>query len=337
MSVGARPEQGGSHHGNPALEGTVAVVLTHMRPGLAGQVTRSLIDSEGLRPDQIIVVVNGVGGLDDPVLESKVRLVRLATNTGPAGGFRAGMIEAFADPSTRWAYLCEDDVGLFDLPEGRLADLVARVEALPVGTAPVGATVAYGRTFVGRGTHTVNLVPPPGSPRGFTPVDVACWGATLLSRSVVDAGVLPDPEWFFGLEDFDFFCRVREAGFELLVDDEAARRVAGQQTSAGRQAALRHRRPDDGAEAWRSYYHARNSFALIRRHGKPSWYGWQLAYSARQLQGAGGRPGRSAIAHGLLDGVLGRMGENPRYARRVGEFGPSATGSSAGDPADPAR
>jgi len=26
---------------------------------------------------------------------------------------------------------------------------------------------------------------------------------------VFDAGVLPDPEWFFGLEDFDFFCRVR--------------------------------------------------------------------------------------------------------------------------------
>jgi GT2 family glycosyltransferase len=308
-----------------------------MRPGLAGQVTRSLIESEGLRPDQIILVVNGVGGLDDPVLEAKVRTVRLATNTGPAGGFRAGMVEAFSDPTVRWAYLCEDDIGLFDLPEHRLADLVARIEALPEETTPVGAAVAYGRTFVGRGTHTENLVPPPGSSRGFTAVDVACWGATLLSRSVVDAGVLPDPEWFFGLEDFDFFCRVREAGFGVVVDDDAARRVAVQQTSAGRQAALAHRRPDDGVEAWRAYYHARNSFALIRQHGRSSWYGWHLVFSVRQLQAAGGRAGRSAIAHGLWDGARGRMGENPRYARRVGEFGPSGAGASDEDPAGPAR
>ncbi len=69
-------------------------------------------------------------------------------------------------------------------------------------------------------------------------MDVACWGATLVSRQVVEAGVLPDPDWFFGLEDFDFFCRVREAGFEVLVDRDAARRVAAQQTTTGRTEAL---------------------------------------------------------------------------------------------------
>ncbi len=313
-------------HGGPALEEVTAVVLTHMRPGLAGDVTRSLIEVEGLSPDRIVVVVNGVGGLDDQALEAKVRMVRLPVNLGPAGGFRAGMVEAFSDPSVRWAYLCEDDVGLFALPRPRLFDLVGRVEGLRGRPGPTGAVVAYGRRFVGRGSHTVNLVPPPGS-SGFTSVDVACWGATLLSRSVVDAGVLPDPEWFFGLEDFDFFCRVREAGFEVLVDDVAARRVADQQTSAGRAEALRDRRPDDGDEAWRAYYHARNTFALIRRHGRTSWYAWQVAYSARQLQAARGGAERAAIAHGLWDGAFGRMGENPRYGRRVGEFGPDDGGS----------
>ena len=69
-----------------------------------------------------MVVVNGAGGLDDARLESRVRLVRLPRNLGPAGGFGAGMEVAFADPSTDWAYLCEDDVGLFSLPSPRLAD-----------------------------------------------------------------------------------------------------------------------------------------------------------------------------------------------------------------------
>jgi GT2 family glycosyltransferase len=204
---------------------------------------------------------------------------------------------------------------------------MARLARLGDRHRPVGAVVAYGRRFVGRGAHTVNFVPPPGAPGDLTGVDVACWGATLVSREVVDAGVLPDPEWFFGLEDFDFFCRVRRAGFEVLVDGMAARRVAGQQTVEGREAAHRDRRPTDEDEAWRAYYHARNSFALARAHGRPSWYAWHLAYSVRHVQAAHSRAERMAIVHGLWDGALGRMGENRRYARRVGEYdvpGPDA-------------
>lgn len=297
-----------------------AVVLTHLRPGLAGDVVRSLLEIEGFPPERVVVVVNGEGGLDDPALEAQVRMVRLNRNTGPAGGFRAGLVEAFSDPAAGWAYLCEDDVGLFEIAAPRVADVLARVAAHRT-SRPVGAVVAYGRTFVGRGGHTLNLVPPPGAPEELVPVDVACWGATLVSRPVVDAGVLPDPEWFFGLEDFDFFCQVRESGFDVLVDAVAARTVAGHQTLSGRDDALQGRRPTDREEPWRSYYHSRNSFALARRHGRPSWLAWHLVFSVRHLQLARDREQRRAIVHGLWDGARGRMGEHPRYGRRVGEFG----------------
>jgi hypothetical protein len=137
-----------------------AVVLTHRRPRLATQVVRSLIVQDGLPARRIVVVVNGTGGLDDPALESSVRMVRLPHNLGPGGGFGAGMEAAFADPSTRWAYLCEDDIGLFSLPSPRLADVLARAEARgQLAGSPVGAVVAYGRRFVGRGSHTDNVVP----------------------------------------------------------------------------------------------------------------------------------------------------------------------------------
>lgn len=253
-------------------------------------------------------------------------MVRLTRNTGPAGGFRAGLIEACGDPTTEWIYLCEDDVGLFDLPAPRLTDLMDRIGALEANRRPVGAVVAYGRRFVGRGAHTLNVVPPEGSTGDLTTVDVACWGATLVSRRVVDAGVLPDCEWFFGLEDFDFFCRVREAGFEVYVDDLAARRVASQQTDGGREQAIGLRRPTDKAEPWRAYYHTRNSFALARAHGRPNWHAWHLAYSLRRLQKVGSWAEALAIVRGLWDGVLGRMGEHDQYGRAVGEFGPG-TGS----------
>ena len=305
--------------------GVTAVVLTYLRPHLAGEVVRSLLHVEGLPPERVVVVVNGQGGLDDPELEARVRMVRLDRNTGPAGGFRAGLLAAFEDPATAWAYLCEDDVGLFDLPAPRLGELLERTSARGQQPPPVGAVVAYGRVFVGRGAHTVNVVPRTDVPDGLASVDVACWGATLVARPVVEAGVLPDPTWFFGLEDFDFFCRVREAGFAVLVDAVAAGQVAGQQTNQGREDALRRRRPTDEAEAWRSYYHSRNSVALARRHGRPNWYAWHLVYSVRQMQKATSGAQRRAIAHGLWDGARGRMGEDARYTRRVGEFEAAAT------------
>lgn len=315
---------------SPGLEGICAVVLTHMRPRLAGEVTRSLIRDEGLAPSQVIVVVNKDGGLDDPDLEDSVRMLRLPRNSGPAGGFRAGLLEAFADASTKWAYLCEDDVGLFDLPSPRLAGLRKRVEESRL-ERPVGGVVAYGRRFVPKSGHSVNIVPTEteSSNGDLEEVDVACWGATLVSRDVVEAGVLPDEEWFFGYEDFDFFCRVRKEGFAVLIDGEAARKVAPhQQTVEGRTRALRGKRPTDAEEAWRAYYVARNFFALARSHGRPSWIAWHLAYSVRRLQLAHSFSERRAILHGVWDGALGRLGENPRYGRKVGEVsgGESETG-----------
>ena len=326
------PEQRAASSNGPArvqamgpagLDGVTAVVLTHLRPRHAGDVTRALLGVEGFSPEQIVVVVNRDGGLDDPALESSVRLRRLPTNTGPAGGFRAGLLEAFADSSTKWAYLCEDDIGLFKLPAPRVASLLERVAAYASGDRPVGAVVAYGRRFTGRGGHTLNTVPPPGSPQDLDPVDVACWGATLVSRAVVEAGVLPDPEWFFGYEDFDFFCRVRAAGFSVLVDSVAARAVADQQSLAGRAEAHRGSRPTDAEEAWRAYYVARNYFALARRHGTPTWMAWHLVYSVRRLQLAHGRAERLAILHGLWEGARGRLGQNPRYRRLEGERDPA--------------
>jgi hypothetical protein len=150
---------------------------------------------------------------------------------------------------------------------------------------------------------------------------VACWGATLVHREVVDRGVLPDTEWFFGFEDFDFFCRVREAGLSVLVDAHAAATVAHQQTVAGRDEAHRQHRPTDADEPWRAYYVARNFFALARRHGRREWMAWHLAYSARRMQLAHSGAERAATVRGLWDGALGRLGQNPRYTRSVGEHG----------------
>jgi len=337
QAVSEQSAVGAVEPGASGLIGVTAVVLTHMRPRLASAAVRSLVADEGFAPGQVVVVVNGVGGLDDPVLESMVRMVRLPTNQGPAAGFARGMAEAFADPATRWAYVCEDDFTLLGLPTPRVAGLLERVAALeedPAGRR-VGAVVPFGRTFVDRSGHTVNVVPRLGSPGELAPVHVSTWGATLVSRRVFDAGVHPDAELFFGFEDFDFFCALRDAGFSVMVDVPCARRVAHLQTSAGREAAIRVQRPTDSEEPWRAFYFARNFFALARRHGRRSWLLWHLLYSVRRLQLAGSRAERLAIVRGLLHGWLGRLGTDGRYVRDRGERPPDPEPArGAGEPPD---
>src|SRR3984957_7130776 len=185
------------------LDGITAVVLTHMRPRLASQTVRSLIDVEGFSPAQVVVAVTGDGGLDDARLEGAVKMVRLPENLGPAGGFRRALIEAFAEPSTTWAYVCEDDMTLLHLPAPRVEGLLRRVDESGETNGPTGGVGPFGRTFVSRTGHSVNVVPRRGLPGELAAVDVSTWGATLVSRRVFEAGVLPDPELFFGFEVFD--------------------------------------------------------------------------------------------------------------------------------------
>ena len=261
-----------THDADPGLDGVTAVVVTHLRPRLAGATVRSLLDVEGFAPDRVVVVVNGEGGLDDPELEKAVRMVRLPSNTGPGRWFPpAGCSRRSPIPTTRWAYLCEDDMVLLHLPTPACGRAARPGRGRAATTRSGRSWPSAGSSWPARATPSTSC-PAGACPGELAPVDVSTWGATLVSRAVVDAGVLPDPELFFGFEDFDFYCRVRAAGFSVLVDVICARQVAHRQTSAGRDDALRDHRPIDADEPWRAYYLARNYFALARRHGRPSWF-----------------------------------------------------------------
>jgi len=269
-------------------------------------VVRDLLEREGFAADRVLLVVNGDGGLADPGLERRVQVLRLPENAGPAGGFSTGLREAHRRFGTGWYYLSEDDVGLYGLPSPRVAGLLEAAGRVGTGGRAVGAIVAYGRDL----DHRTGLTSPhrPRAGAGLEPVDVAAWGATLVSREVLDAGIWPDPAWFFGYEDFDFFLRVATNGFAVLLDVASARAMAA---SA---------RPDHGAaaggggvEPWRAYYQARNFLELSRRHGSPRWSIVHVAKTLRRAQLAGTWAGRRATARGLLDGFRRVLGPRPGF------------------------
>ncbi len=305
---------------------TVAVVLTHRRPRLATQSVRFLLDEEGMAPEDVIVVVNGDGGLADDELAQRVNVHTLESNRGPAGGMLAGLVAATEDPDVEWIYLCEDDIGASGLPAPRL-DRLRRLAGDRAGDAerrgPIGGIVAYGRQLDGRTGLTRPHIPTDDD-TGLVPTDVAGWGASLVARAVVDAGVLPNESLFFGYEDFDFWLSVRAAGFDVVLDVECARELGLSVHPSGREATLGSERTIDDTEPWRRYYEARNYLHLRRTHGRITWTFFHLAKSFRRgMLGSG--PHRRAIVAGLVDGVRRRDGLRPEYLRSSGASEHSAT------------
>ena len=278
-----------------------AILLTYRRPDGASRVLDDLLENEGLDPAQILLAVNGDGGLLDSAPEGEIEVLRLAENLGPAGGFARSLEHARATSEAPWFYLCEDDQARHDLPAGRIADLIEAVERFErdVPGPPVGAVVASGRHIDLRTGRTSNHVFGPRGAR-FEEVDYGPFFGALLSRRVLGARVVPDEDLFWWAEDLDFSLRIREAGFRVLVDTVAQKATRDKGSSN---------------EPWCGYYMARNNFHLRRRYGGVRWDAWHILKSARRLQRAPTNAHRIAILRGFLDGVRGRRGRHPEFSR----------------------
>lgn len=299
----------------------VAVVLTYRRPRLATQVVRHLLDAEGFDPGRVVLVINGEGGLDDLALEGQLDVVRLPENVGPAGGYGAGFAHILRSTDATWIYVCEDDGTARKMPAPRVTGLIERIEAFERAAAdesPIGAVVVDGRHVDPRtGAQSRHRS---SSPAEFEPVEWGVWHGVLLSRRVLDAGVLPDASLFWGGEDCDFFLRARRAGFRVVVDLTVTRSV-GEYSLRERKAALGI--PSRMEEAWCTYYDIRNPLLMRREHGGLRWglywFGVGVRAYVKALYRRAPADHRRAMLFGLRDGLLLRAGKNPAFVREVGE------------------
>ena len=304
---------------DPSRAATLAtsVVLTYRRPRHAARVVRSLLEDEGLPASQVIVVVNGEGGLDDPTLERAITMLTLEENIGPAGGFARAFRFVRGITESPWIYACEDDTDARPASP-RLPRLIERVEAFEreVPGPPVGVVLTSGWNVDRRtGRTTRHRVQSSAAP--FEEVDFGAWDSTLVSRRVIDAGVLPDESLFWWAEELDFCLRVRRAGFRVLVDVPTLldRERAPSLASEGGGAL-----PTRADEPWCSYYMARNGFLVGRRLGTPTWSLYHVLKSARRFQLAPSNAHRVAIVRGLADGLRGKSGRHASFTREVGEW-----------------
>ena len=250
-------------------ETVAVVVVTYNRADLLGRTLDGLA-AQTHRPDAVVVVDNASTDHTREVLDRHVssaalplQRLHLETNTGGAGGFRAGVEAAYTQGYDR-IWLMDDDVvpapdclavlmgedeacvmSVREDAHGHLAEKAATDFDLtrPWSVRPKRASVqtAYGeRSAMPERVELHNI-----AFEGF-----------LVRREVVEAVGLPDESFFIFYDDVDFALRVRRAGYTIWAVRDA---VLVRQLDFDQKNAL---------DTWKGYYMYRNLFAVHLRYGE---------------------------------------------------------------------
>jgi rhamnopyranosyl-N-acetylglucosaminyl-diphospho-decaprenol beta-1,3/1,4-galactofuranosyltransferase len=224
----SEPRQVEAFAGDPSpaepTDRVVALVLTYAAPASLARCLAA-IDRQRVGPAEIVVTDNAspepvdltaAGGPDGIA----VRVQRLATNTGPAGGHAAGL-RAFLDSGAAWAWVMDDDI----LPEpDTLADLLEEARAHPPCVVqPMIRVYDTGEVANTQG-----------------------WCGVLVHREVVERIGVPNEALFWWTEDTEYLqWRTGRHGVPVVRSERATVRV--------------HRTREDATKpAWKYYYEARN-------------------------------------------------------------------------------
>lgn len=263
----------------------MAIVLTFDAPTELDRCVRA-IDAQEPRPNRILIVDNdgqrpAADTIDALELRTPVEVLRMADNTGPAGGHAAGL-RRLLETDHDLAWVMDDDC---EPQPGALAALVEAASGEPATTDPVYPT------WVNTALDRVTNYP--------------AWCGFLIRKSTVERVGLPRADFFWWMEDTEFLhWRIPEAGYRSLRLTDAV--------------VLHHQdRRQDPKPAWKYYYEVRNAtyFRLRIQRGR----GRRFYRLGRALAGAGrgalNGPDRVAkslmIARGLFDGLRGDLGVRP--------------------------
>jgi len=242
------------------------------------------------RPVDTVLVVDNASSqpVDDLLRQTpRARVLRLAENLGPAGGY-ATALQAFLEGGDNFAWVMDDD-------------------CVP---APDALAWQLGDATQSRVVMSTMLDPVSGAVR-----NTQGWCAVLIPRAVVATVGVPDSSLFWWTEDTEYLqWRIPRAGFEVERCDRAHVEVS-------------RTRLEPGKPAWKYYYEARNQVhyrlhtqrpapgeaapRYLKRRGRA----WRATRSAAKLAVLAvfrepmGRPRKLAmVGRGTVDGVRGRLG-----------------------------
>jgi rhamnopyranosyl-N-acetylglucosaminyl-diphospho-decaprenol beta-1,3/1,4-galactofuranosyltransferase len=250
--------------GNGA-ETVAVIVVTFNRADLLGRTLDGLA-AQTHEPDAVIVVDNASTDHTRAVLDAHrglaLQRLHLHSNTGGAGGFRAGVEAAYRQGFDR-IWLMDDDV--VPAPDC-LAVLMATDEACVMAVREdTGGRLVEKAATVFDLSRPWSVRPKRASvetayrDRRAMPerveIQVAAFEGFLVRRQVIENVGLPDDSFFIFYDDVDLSLRARRAGYRIWAVRDA---VLVRQLDFDQQHAL---------GTWKGYYMYRNLFAVHFRYG----------------------------------------------------------------------
>ncbi len=279
-----------------------AVVPVFRPPADFGTRVRALADDV----DHVVVVDDGSGGLAQLSIEHpRITQISLADNSGIARALNVGIEAARSAGAELILTLDQDSTA----PPGYVDRAVATLEAARGAGVRVGAVVPE---TVG----TQQVMRRRGTAYAFDPIQAG----QLIPAEVLDRVGPFAEELFIDAVDSDFTIRAENLGYEFVVAEGSTiahglgelvpLMVFGRQVViAGKPRHVLYHAP------FRTYYMARNSVVLIRRHrhGRARWMVWRTWKMTEMIVGCVVlSPDRGAqlraLALGIRDGARDRLG-----------------------------
>jgi rhamnopyranosyl-N-acetylglucosaminyl-diphospho-decaprenol beta-1,3/1,4-galactofuranosyltransferase len=273
----------------------VATVLSYQAAESLEDVLRAL-DSQTIRPGRIVVVDNASTDNTPEVLArfAGVHRVMLGENIGVGAGHATAWAEAVATPGCSWVWVLEHDT----VPASMcLEHLMAEASRLTdSGVAVAGLMPRTAR-------NEEEAAADPVYEADFEANRIT-FNGLLLHRDTIETAGFPRPDFFVGLEDTEYFERLRRA--HLI--------VYGAPTALVFHRTKGNKRHNVERSVVRNYYSTRNSLyyqriVLRQHHAIYRYVAAAIAATVRSLAVENMKLRRVAARWtATIDGALGRLG-----------------------------
>ncbi|GGZ12826.1 hypothetical protein GCM10007049_00660 [Echinicola pacifica] len=187
-----------------------------------------------------------------------IKYHQVGYNAGPAGAARIGLELCYKD-NLEWIYWGDDD----DPPlfKDTIEKLIQTASNYPL-PGIIGAVGHFFDPYTGKIIRTNN---DQLDTEGGLIVDSIAGNMTMIVHSnVIEKGVLPDDDLFFGFEELDFCLRVKKLGFDILVDKKIFKRHREFFNRTDVKIKIYKKKPID--KLWREYYSTRNLLYISRKN-----------------------------------------------------------------------
>lgn len=190
-------------------------IITYNRPQTLLDTIQKVFE-QTVSPELLYIIDNSdnletdhsIAGLLDP----RIKYHQMGYNAGPAGAAKKGL-ELCANEGLDWIYWGDDN----DPPQH--SDTFEKLLAIKDDNPYCGVLGAVGHFFDYKKGEIKRIQSKLLERKQSIEVECIAGGMSMLvHKDVVKAGVLPNPDLFFGFEELDFCLKAKRRGFAMLVN-----------------------------------------------------------------------------------------------------------------------